>query len=55
MVAQKAFLGDAGLLQEDRLARIRLDLIWELDLMLRPRLGVARLLPLWELDLVLSL
>ena len=57
MVAQKAFLGDAGLLQEDWLTRIRLDLIWKLDLVLlprpRPRLGVALLLPLWDLDLVL--
>ena len=57
LVAQEALLGTAGLLQEDWLTRIRLDLIWKLDLVLlprpRPRLGVALLLPLWELDLVL--
>lgn len=46
LVAQEALLGTAGLLQEDWLTRIRLDLIWKLDLVLRPRLGVIRLLPL---------
>ena len=55
LVAQEALLGTAGLLQEDWLTRIRLDLIWKLDLVLlprpRPRRGVALLLPLWELEL----
>ena len=35
LVAQEALLGTAGLLQEDWLTRIRLDLIWKLDLVLQ--------------------